>query len=393
MLDTDKIREDFPLVDEYIYFDNACLTLKPYSVIQAVDEYYHEFPVCAGRSSHSLSNKLTRRVTSARESLRSLINAEDRSEIVFTKNATESINMVARGLNFQKGDVVISTDKEHNSNLAPWLMLKKKRDIEYRQVASEDDGTFSLENLEEMMSKDVKLVSMVHTSNLDGVSIPAEEIGKIARDYDAYFMLDAAQSVPHRPIDVKGLGVDFMAFSVHKMLGPTGVGVLYGRKELMDELEPLVVGGGSVKNTYYDELELHSSPARFEGGLQNYAGICGVKAAVDYLLDIGLEEIEDHEVHLNRIATEALEDLVDILGPREPELRTGIFNFNIEQLGCHEMALLLEEKGVLTRGGMQCVHSWYNAKNIEGGTRVSFYLYNTPEEVETMVGVITDLLG
>ncbi len=392
-MDVEDIRKDFPLVDEYIYFDNACLTLKPYQVIDAVDEYYHKFPVCAGRSSHSLSNLLTRKIISARESVRSLLNAEDPSEIVFTKNTTESINLVARGMGFEKGDVVISTDKEHNSNLAPWLLLKGDKGIDYRQVPSLPDGTFDLEAFEEMMNKDVKMVSMVHTSNLDGVTLPSKEIGKIVHDHDAYFMLDAAQSVPHRPIDVNELNVDFLAFSVHKMLGPTGVGVLYGRRELMEELGPLVVGGGSVKDTSYEEVTLHSSPNKFEGGLQNYAGLCGVKAAIDYLLDIGLDEIEKHEIELNKRATEALKDRITILGPEDPGLRSGIFNFNLNELGCHETALLLEENKILTRGGMQCVHSWYNKRGLEGGTRVSFYLYNTVEEVDIMVDTMESLLG
>ncbi len=392
-MDVEDIRKDFPLVDEYIYFDNACLTLKPYQVIDAVDEYYHKFPVCAGRSSHSLSNLLTRKIISARDSIRSFINADDPSEIVFTKNTTESINLVARGMGFEKGDAVLSTDKEHNSNLAPWLLLKKDKGIEYDQVPSLPDGTFDLEKFEEMMDNDVKMVSMVHTSNLDGVTIPSKEIGKIAHDHDAYFMLDAAQSVPHRSIDVKELNVDFLAFSIHKMLGPTGVGVLYGRRELMDELDPLVVGGGSVKDTSYEEVTLHSSPNKFEGGLQNYAGLCGVKAAVDYLLDIGLDKIEKHEIELNKRATDALKDRVTILGPEDPESRSGIFNFNLNELGCHETALLLEESKILTRGGMQCVHSWYNKRGLEGGTRISFYLYNTVEEVDILVETMESLLG
>ncbi|MFO8110590.1 MAG: aminotransferase class V-fold PLP-dependent enzyme [Thermoplasmata archaeon] len=392
-MDVEDIRKDFPLVDEYIYFDNACLSLKPDQVVEAVKEYYCEFPVCAGRSSHSLSNELTRRIISSRESIRSLLNADEPSEIVFTKNATESINMVARGLNFDRGDMILSTDKEHNSNLAPWILLKRDKGVEYQQVPSLPDGTFDLEAFEEKINKDVKMVSMVHTSNLDGVTIPAEEIAKIAHDHDAYFMLDAAQSVPHQTIDVKKLDVDFLAFSVHKMLGPTGVGVLYGRKELMEELNPLVVGGGSIKNTSYDELILQPSPAKFEGGLQNYAGICGVKTAVDYLLDLGLDEVEKHEIKLNKLATEGLKDIVKILGPEDPELRSGIFNFNVQTLGCHEISLFLEESKILTRGGMQCVHSWYNKQNLDGGTRVSFYIYNTVEEVKMMVDTLKELLG
>lgn len=393
MMDIERIRKDFPLVDEYIYFDNACLTLKPYQVIEAVKEYYHRFPVCAGRSSHTLSNELNRRISSARDSIASLINAKGPGEVVFTKNATESINMVARGWDFRRGDMILSTDREHNSNLAPWLMLKHERGTEHHRVPSFPDGTFDIEAFEDMMGPHVKMVSMVHTSNLDGVTTPAREIARIAHDHDALFLLDAAQSVPHRSVDVKELEVDFMVFSVHKMLGPTGVGILYGREELMNELKPMVVGGGSIRNISYDDITLQPSPARFEGGLQNYASLCGVKAAVDYLLDIGMERIERHEVELNRLATRRLKDVVTILGPEDPELRSGIFNFNVDRLGCHEISLLLEENRILTRGGMQCVHSWYNKSGMDGGTRVSFYLYNTIEEVKVMVDSLVDLLA
>ncbi|MBS3816899.1 MAG: aminotransferase class V-fold PLP-dependent enzyme [Candidatus Thermoplasmatota archaeon] len=388
-LDVEKIREDFPVVDEYIYFDNACLSLKPHPVRKAVDRYYTEFPVCEGkRSAHTLSTRVTRHIKEGRKAVQKLLNASDPDEIVFTKNTTEAINTVAKGLGLEKGDKVLSTDKEHNSNLAPWIKLKEHVGIEYDQVSTDDKGELDIEDLKEKMDQDVKLVSMVHTSNLDGTTIPASKVADIAHENDAYFLLDGAQSVPHKPVDVKKIGVDLLAFSIHKMLGPTGVGVLYGREELLERLEPLMYGGGSVKDTEYSDITLQDAPAKFEAGLQNFSALAAVKPAVEYVMNLGLKDIEKHETRLNRIATEELKDAVNIIGPEDPERRSGIFNFKLEKLGCHEITLLLDEEDILLRGGMQCVHSWYNYHGLEGANRASFYLYNTEEEVKKFTEVI-----
>ncbi len=215
-MDVEKIRKDFPVLDDYIYFDSACLSLKPQSVIDAVHEYYSKFPVCEGkRSAHTLSTKLTREIKKGRESVRDLLNASKTDEIAFTKNTTEAINTVARGLDFEKGDKVLTTDKEHNSNLVPWIKMKEKRGIKYEQVSTDDNGQLNIDDLKEKIDDSVKMVSMVHTSNLDGTTTPASKAADIAHEHGAYFMLDGAQSVPHRPVDVKDIGVDFLAFSVH----------------------------------------------------------------------------------------------------------------------------------------------------------------------------------
>lgn len=390
-MDVHNIRKDFPLVEDWIYFDNACTSLKPYPVARAVSEYYEKYSVCSGRSTHSLATELQRRITAGRESLARSLNAHNTDEIVFTKNTTEAINMVSRGLSFKAEDAVLTTDKEHNSNLVPWLRLKDRSGTEYQQVATKEDGTFDMTAFQEAMNSKVKLVSMAHTSNVDGTSIPAAEIARIVHDYDAIFMLDAAQSVPHRPVDVQKLDVDLLAFSIHKMIGPTGVGVLYGKSEILSEMEPLLGGGGGVKNTTSTDYVLQDIPQKFESGQQNYASLFAVGTAVDYLMDIGMDKIHAHEVELNRLATEGLKDIVDLIGPEEPDKRSGIFNFRSGSLGPHEVSILLEEQGILTRSGMQCVHSWYNKRCLDGGTRASFYLYNTREEVERFVEVVKDI--
>ncbi len=392
----ESIREDFPAIinnPDTIYLDSACMALKPKKVIDAILEYYSNLGGCGGRSAHRLAIEVTERTEEAREKIARFFSAE-RNEMVFTRNTTEGLNMVARGLNLEKGDRVLTTDKEHNSNLIPWQKLAG-RGIKHEIVPSNPDGTFNIEAFKERMNRDVKVVSIVHTSNLDGYTVPAKDIGEIAHDYGAIFVLDAAQSAPHHPIDVKDVDVDFMAFSMHKMAGPTGVGALYGKYELLRELEPLNYGGGTVEDTTYACATLLEPPERFEAGLQDYAGIIGAGAAVEYLKAIGMREIERHEVELNRIITEELKDLsgIRIIGPQEPELRGGIFNFTINGLDSNQMAVLLDEKyGILVRGGKQCVNSWYNSQGIEGGVRASFYIYNTEKEVRYMAEAVREIM-
>jgi cysteine desulfurase/selenocysteine lyase len=390
-MDVKNVRNKFPLLrkGEIIYFDNACMTLKPDSVIESIMDYYTRIPVCGGRSSHRLATEVTILVEESRAKLRSFINAERDSEVVFLKNTTEALNTVARGLNLKKGDRVVTTDKEHNSNLVAWTILKEEKGIVHDYVPSAEDGDFDLESFEKMMGKDVKLVSMVHTSNIDGTTIPAKEIIKIAHDHGAQVMLDGAQSVPHRGVNVRELDVDYLGFSVHKMCGPTGVGVLYGKFDLLKDMPPLVVGGGTVQDTTYDTVRLLPPPERFEGGLQNYSGLIGAGAAVDFLLEVGLDNIVEQECSLNSHATQRLKDVVKIIGPEDASKRCGVLNFTMDNLGVHDVAMILdEEAAIMTRAGRHCVNPWYNAHGLEGGTRASFYLYNTIEEIDKMVEVL-----
>ncbi len=361
------------------------MSLKPIQVINKINEYYYDFPSCGGRSVHKLATQVTIAIENSRTILQRFINAEQVNEIIFLRNATEGINLVANSLKFNTGDKVIITDREHNSNLVPWLKLKEDIGIELLVVPSKIDNTFDLEKFQETMDKNVKLVSMVHTSNLDGYTIPADDIIKIAHEFGSLIMLDGAQSAPHKEVDVQKLDVDFFVFSVHKMCGPTGVGVLYGKFELLEKLDTFLVGGSTVKSTTYTTKEFLPAPEKFEAGLQNYAGIMGAGAAAEYLLDIGLKNIEEHEIKLNRIMTQKLSgfDQVMIIGPEDPKLRGCIFSFNIEGMDPHDVALILDEmENIMIRSGMQCVHSWYKNKNLRGSARASVYLYNTEEEVK-----------
>ncbi len=395
-----KLREDFEILHKrinnrpIIYLDNACMSLKPKQVINKMNEYYKEYPACAGRSHHKLGKKATEEYNNARKEIKKFINAGSEHEIIFTKNTTEGINLVAKSFPFQKNDIIISTGKEHNSNLVPWLQLAKEKQVKHN-IISTDNG-FNLEEFESILKQqncENILVSMVHTSNMDGTSIPAKEIIKIAHENEALVLLDAAQSVPHKKIDVKKLNADFIAFSGHKMLGPTGTGILYGKAELLKKLAPFMTGGDTVKDTTYTTIEYEDIPEKFEAGLQNYANFIGLGEAVKYLGKY-IDDIEEHEIKLNKIATNGLKDHVNIIGPQDPKLRSGIFSFNAKnKMDFHEIALLLDEtNNIMIRSGAHCVHSWFNAHNMNGSARASFYLYNTEDEAKHFAEKTKELL-
>ncbi len=388
-----KIREDFPLLEKkingkpIIYFDNACMSLKPKQVIEKELEYYKDYTACAGRSLHKLGRKVDDEVKNSRKLIQKFINAKSENEIIFSKNTTESINLIAYSLDLKASDKVITTDKEHNSNLIPWQIKGTKHGV----ILSNTDNTFNINNFCNLI-KGTKLVSMVYTSNLDGTTIPAKEVIKIAHENGALVLLDAAQTIPHQEVNVRKLDVDFLAFSGHKMLGPTGTGVLYGKYDLLKELKPFIVGGDTVVESTYKTAEFQKPPEKFEAGLQNYAGIIGLNAAVKYLMNIGMEEITKHEVKLNKRITDALFDKLKLIGPKSAELRNGIFSFNIPKIQPHEIAFIMDAaRNIMIRSGAHCVHSWFNAHNLNGSARASLYLYNTEEEVEAFIEEINKI--
>jgi cysteine desulfurase/selenocysteine lyase len=385
-MDASKIRQDFPVFDKGItYMDSACMSLKPRQVLWAMNEYYNEYPACVGRSNHRLGERAKNAYEEARKTMAKFICAKP-EEIIFTRNTTEGINLVAHSLELKKGDAVLGTDKEHNSNLVPWQLLSA-RGVRHAVVRSKDDNTFDMDKFTALLKKNVRLVSMVHTSNLDGVTNPAREIVKAAHDNGSLVLLDCAQSAPHKEIDVGRIGADFIAFSGHKMLGPTGTGVLYARKDAVKRLKPFMTGGDTVKNTTYEGHELLEPPALFEAGLQDYAGMIGMAAAAKYLKSVGLNDIEKHEVGLNRKLSEGLVQLGgQIIGPSDAGLRGGVTSFNIEGIDYHQVALMLDKvAGVMVRSGQHCVHSWFNAHGIKGSVRSSLYLYNNEKDIDVFI--------
>jgi len=392
-MDINKVRKDFPVLinqPKLIYFDNACMTLRPTQVIDAINKYYNEYPVCAGRSAYRLANKLTYDIEGVRTKIAKFIGAKKSQEIIFTKNTTEAINLVANSLDLSKGDIVLGTDKEHNSNLVPWLRLVKQKGITYKVVPSLHDNTFDLDIFKKMVVG-AKVVSMVMTSNLDGVSIPVDQIIKIAHKAGAIVILDGAQAVPHKEINVRKLDVDFLAFSGHKMCGPSGTGVLYGKKHLLEALDPSSIGGGAILNSTHQEFELMPLPERLESGLQNYAGILGLGAAVEYIEKIGFKVISEQSLKLNQYITESIKDIDDrirIIGPKDPQERSGIISMHCADLAGRsaEIAVMLDRSAeIAVRSGQFCVHSWFNKNNMQGALRASFYFYNTLEEAEKFV--------
>ncbi len=394
-MNVEKPRKDFPPLDcqkPVIYFDNACMTLRPRQVIEAMNEYYEKYPGCGGRSMHRFGKETSEKYAQARKIISKHIGAEKPAEIVFTRNTTEGINLVANSFGLKRGDVVLTTDREHNSNLIPWMFLEKKVGIKHKIIKSKNDMTFDLESFERAV-KGVKIVSFVHTSNLDGYTLPVKEIIEIAHKNGALVLLDGAQYVPHNNLDVRKLDVDFYAFSGHKMIGPSGTGVLYGKMELLERLDQFIVGGDTVKDSTYTGYIQEDVPERFEAGLQNYSGFIGLAAAIKYLSGIGMDNIQKHEHGLNRIASEDAENIkgLKIIGPSSVQERGGILSFNIEHMDPHSIAIMLDSRNIMVRSGMHCVHSWFNAHKINGSVRASFYFYNTKEEVEIFIQKLEEI--
>jgi len=395
-MDVRHIRDDFPLLrnESVVYLDSACQSLKPESVLKAMDQYNREFPACGGRSVHRLANRVSMEVDMAREKIAQLIGSPSPDSIVFTKNCTEAINTVARGLGLSDSDTVVTTDIEHNSNHIPWLRLAQNG--VKRRIVATDNGILDIEGLQEAMSSDVRLVSMVHTSNVTGTTLPAKEVVEIAHEHGALVMLDGAQYAGHAPLDLERLDVDFYTVSIQKTLGPTGLGVLYGKEELLKNLEPLSVGGGTVGLAEYNSVELLPPPERFEGGLLNYAAIIGAGAAADYLMDLGVENIEKHELMLQKRLQKRIEGLeeLSVVGPAEAELRGGITSFNIKGLGSHDVAMILDEMGgILLRSGMHCCHPWFRLHGIPGCARASLHLYNNERDIDRFADALEELVS
>lgn len=373
------------------------MTLKPRQVIDAITEYYTDHPACAGRSNHTLSETVNHKIEQSRSIAQKFLNSKHESEVIFTRNTTEGINLVANALDFNPGDVILTTDKEHNSNLVPWLKLAKSKGIKHIVIPSNPDNTFNLETYQKLLDQHKpKLVSVVHTSNLDGVTVPLKEIVKLAHDHGSLVMADAAQSASHHILDVQDLDIDFLSLSVHKLAGPTGMGILYGKTKHLEQLDQFMVGGDTVENTFYDSFTPLPSPEKFEAGLQDYAGIIGTGAALQYLSDIGIDNIHDHITGLNQIITQGIQDIkgLKIIGPSDPNQRAGIVSFYVDGIDPHLVAKILSDTHqIYVRSGRHCVHSWFNHQDIFGSTRASLYLYNTPEEAEQFVDKLTQILS
>jgi cysteine desulfurase/selenocysteine lyase len=394
-LDPVALKDDFPILAREVhgkplaYLDNAASTQKPRAVIEALSEFYSNHYSNIHRGVHTLSEEATAAYEGARDKIAAFINAPSRRGVIFVRNTTEAINLVAYAwgrTNVGPGDRVIVTEMEHHGNLVPWQLLAQETGAELAYVSVTDEGRLDLASLDRLLRGPVKLVAFTHISNVLGTVNPAREIVARAHVAGARVLLDAAQSVPHLPVDVELLGCDFMAFSAHKMCGPTGIGVLYGRTELLEAMPPLFGGGGMIQRVGRAEATWDDLPQKFEAGTPAIAEAVGLGAAIDYLSRVGMEAIWAHEQELAAYALEQLGEApgAHVIGPPAEE-RSGVVAFAVESIHPHDLAQMLDWEGVAIRAGFHCAQPLHECFGLGPTTRASFYLYNTREEVDRLV--------
>ena len=398
MFSPEKIRRDFPILKTgLIYFDSASSSLTPESVLQKMFEFYHEYRANVGRGVYSLSQEANEEYEKARAKIAGFVNAKSENEIVMTKNTTEGINTVASGLKWKKGDKIVTSVLEHHSNYIVWLRLEKRYGVEVEVVMPKEPrvrGILELSDFERAIDSKTKLVAVTHASNVLGTILPTTEIAKVAHEHDALVLIDAAQSVPHMEVDVQKIGCDFLAFSGHKMCGPTGCGVLFMKNEVMDSVEPLSIGGGSIEDVEIGDYKLNNTAKRFEAGTPPVAEFIGLGAAVDYLQRIGMKNIEKYEKEL---ASQMYEEFckiprIEIYGP-EPERKISILPFNVGSLNSHDVALALDvTANIMARSGHHCALPLMKEVVKRGGlVRASTYFYNTKEEVDKLANAVREI--
>ncbi|HIM18706.1 MAG TPA: cysteine desulfurase [Dehalococcoidia bacterium] len=397
MYDVKKIREDFPILSRkvyekpLVYLDNAATSQTPRQVIEALVDYYENSNANVHRGVHHLSQEATDLYESARVKVAKFINAREPEEIVWTRNTTESINLVAHTWaqeHIGPGDEIIVTPMEHHSNLVPWQKVAADKGATLRILPLAKDASIDLSDIDKYITPRTKLLAMVHMSNGVGTINPVKELTAKAKKMGATVLVDAAQSAPHMPVDVIDLDCDFLALSGHKMLGPTGIGALYGRRELLEEMDPFLTGGEMVLEVWYDRATWNDLPMKFEAGTPNIADAVGLGAAVDYLQDIGMENIRDHEIQLTRYALEAfkeLEEELEMFGPSDAEKRGGILSFHTDVVHPHDLGTFLDRDGIAVRTGHHCTMPLMRSLGVIASARASFYLYNTEEEVDALV--------
>lgn len=395
-MNVNEIRQQFPILNQEInghplvYLDSAATSQKPIQVIEAITKYYREYNSNVHRGVHTLGNYATEGYEGAREKVRQFINAKSTKEIIFTRGTTTALNLVATSYgraNCSEGDEIVITPMEHHSNLIPWQQVAKVTGATLKYIPLQPDGSISLDDVRATITDKTKIVSIVHASNVLGTINPIKEIAQIAHQHGAIIVVDGAQSVPHKKLDVQELDCDFLAFSGHKMCAPTGIGVLYGKQELLENMEPIEFGGEMI-----DFVELYEStwkelPWKFEGGTPIIAGAIGLGAAIDFLEEIGLDEIAKHEQQLVNYAMERLTAIegFQLYGPKE---RGGLITFNVEGIHPHDLATALDAQGIAVRAGHHCCQPLMKWLQVSATARASFYLYNTEEDIERFIAGI-----
>jgi cysteine desulfurase/selenocysteine lyase len=409
MLDPYEIRKDFPIlkrkVNGYplIYFDNAATSQKPRQVIEAIKDFYENHNANVHRAVHTLSQEASELYEEAHEEVAKFINANGMEETVFVRGTTEAINLVAYswGLrNLGKDDEVIVSLMEHHSNIVPWEIISKINGFKIKYIEVNGDGTLNYESFEKLVSRKTKMVCVSHVSNVTGIVNDVKRITRVAHEYGALTLVDGAQSVPHLPVNVKDLGSDFVAFSGHKMLGPTGIGVLYGKREILEKMEPFHGGGEMIREVSYDPEKKRCSiawnvlPWKFEAGTPNVCGAVGLMEAVRYLKRVGMDNVKEHEEMLTKYALRQMEGCcpkIMIYGTKDTSAKCGIIPFGVEGLSSHDIALFLDNYGIMVRSGFHCAQPLHEILKLNSSARVSFYIYNTREEIGRFAEVLKEI--
>ncbi len=395
-MDIERIRKDFPVLSRIVrdkplvYLDNAATTQKPAVVIDAIANLYRQYNSNVHRGVYLLAEETTQAYEDSREALRRFINAESTQEIVFTRNATEAINLIAytwAEATIKAGDEIIVSIMEHHSNYVPWFRLAHKKGAAVKIIPSKTDGTFDMDAYKSMLSKKTKLVGIAHMSNVYGTINPVKEITSLAHKAGAAVVVDGAQSAPHIKIDVEDLDCDFFVLSGHKMLGPTGIGALYARKAYLESMEPFLSGGEMILRVTLDNVVYNELPYKFEAGTPNYEGAIGLKAAIEYLESLGRDNIEAYERELTAYGLEQMQKVPGIIiyGPTDPSKKGGIIAFNMEGIHSHDIGTILDNEGIAIRAGHHCAQPLMIDCGVSAMARASFYFYNTKQEIDILV--------
>ncbi|MXX46756.1 MAG: cysteine desulfurase [Chloroflexi bacterium] len=394
-LDTAAIREQFPILARevhgrpLVYLDNAATTQKPQSVIDALSHYYSTMNANIHRGLHTLAEEATAAYEDVRKQVAAFIGAGSHREVVFTRNTTESLNLLAYtlGSRLRPGDEIVLTTAEHHSNLVPWQLVTQRTGAVLRFIELNDDQQIDVDTARAAINANTRIVSIVHMSNVLGSVAPVAEISEMARSVGATMIVDAAQSAPHMPVDVSQLGADYLAFSAHKMLGPTGVGVLWGRQDLLADLDPFLGGGEMISVVTREESSWAALPHKFEAGTPNIADVVAFGAALDFLNDVGMDAIAAHDADLTHYAVERLSRLegLDIYGPSDPAERSAVIAFNYRDIHSHDVATILDRSGIAIRAGHHCAQPLMRTLEVPATARASFYLYNERSEVDALV--------
>jgi cysteine desulfurase / selenocysteine lyase len=404
-LETNKIRNDFPILTRkingkpFVYLDNASTTQKPSSVINKIVNYYSFYNSNIHRAVYDIAEEATNAYELTRLKISKFINASSPQEIIFTRNATEAINLVAYSWgrkNIQKGDVIILSEQEHHSNIVPWQILAKEKNAQLKYLKIGETGNLNLNELESSLddNKNIKLISLSHMSNALGNIIPIDKIIDLAHIHSIPVLVDGAQSVPHLKTDVSTLDCDFLAFSAHKMLGPTGVGILYGKKDLLQEMDPFICGGDMIKEVHKENTFFNDLPYKFEAGTPNIADVIGFSSALDYLNEIGMDNVRNHEIELTKYALEKMSELkhIKVYGDANLQNRGGIISFNLGDIHPHDLATILNEHGIAIRSGHHCAQVLMEKLEVSATSRVSFYIYNTKEEINIFISALGEAI-